>query len=118
MSAQVDVARSYMEAYGRGDVQGVAACLTEDVVWDVHGHAHLEGKAAYLAEMEQNVANPPDVIAERYLEDGDVVVVLGRVRAPLPGGAEFRAVFSDVFTFRDGLAARVESYVVPLGPDR
>lgn len=120
MSEQIACARRYMECYGSGDRDGVAGCLTDDVVWTVHGFARLEGKAAYLAEMER--AEPPEgaleVTPERYFEDGNSVVVTGRVRSPLPDGAVFQAVFCDVLTFRRGLACEVESYVVPLSGDQ
>jgi ketosteroid isomerase-like protein len=42
------------------------------------------------------------------------VIATGTGAGHLRGGAEFRFVFSDLFTFRDDLIARVESYVVPV----
>ncbi|MGH8866716.1 MAG: hypothetical protein ACRDYU_01825 [Actinomycetes bacterium] len=38
--------------------------------------------------------------------------------APRPDGGVLHAAFSDVFTFRDGRACVVESYVVPLSGEQ
>ena len=112
MNEQLDCARRYMTAYAAGDQQAVADCLTDDVVWEVYGHGRFEGKAAYLAEMAQSGAGGswPDVVADRYVSDGDTVVVLGRVR--VPGGEAVNLVFATVFTCRGDRARLVESYVV------
>jgi len=41
----------------------------------------------------------------------------GLAEVPMKAGGELRFAFCDVFTFRDDLICRVESYVVPLtGP--
>ena len=118
MSANTAVVRTYMTAYANGDHAGVETLLTDDVTWIVHGFARFDGRAAYLAEMRRGeAAGLPSIVADRYVEQGDLVCVTGHVRAPLPDGSYADLVFSDVFTFRDGLIAAVESYVVPVATD-
>ncbi|GID29300.1 hypothetical protein Abr02nite_42830 [Paractinoplanes brasiliensis] len=51
---------------------------------------------------------------QRVYEDGAVVVTTGEGRGVSVGHGPFRFAFNDVFTFRDGRIARVDSYVVPL----
>lgn len=117
MSANSDAVRAYMTAYAAGDHAGVDGLLADDVVWIVHGHARFDGREAYLAEMRRGeAAGLPQITADRYVEQGDLVCATGTVRAPLPDGTQVDLVFSDVFTFRDRRIAVVESYVVPLPP--
>jgi ketosteroid isomerase-like protein len=42
-------------------------------------------------------------------------VAIGRGEGRMKGGEEFGFTYCDVFTFRDELICRVESYIVPLG---
>ena len=54
------VARRYFDVYASGDHDAIAACLTDDVVWVIHGHTRIEGKAAYLVEVDRT---GPDVVS-------------------------------------------------------
>ncbi|HYN93273.1 MAG TPA: hypothetical protein VES42_05450 [Pilimelia sp.] len=47
-------------------------------------------------------------------EDGPVVVATGEGGGVSLEHGRFRFAFNDLFTFRDGLIARVDSYLVPL----
>jgi ketosteroid isomerase-like protein len=51
---------------------------------------------------------------QRVHEDGPVVVTAGEGRGVSVDHGPFRFAFNDLFTFRGGLIARVDSYVVPL----
>ncbi len=117
MSSNIDAVRAYMSSYAAGDHEGVDALLADDVTWIVHGFGRFDGRSAYVAEMKRGeAAGQPLIVADRFVEQGDIVCVTGRVQAPMADGSHVDLVFSDVFTFRDGLMAVVESYVVPLGP--
>ena len=82
------------------------------------GFRHLTGKA----DFEGEIVNPqfeenPTLVVDRKVEDGDTVVCIGEGQGQMKSGGDFRFAFCDVFTFRDDLICRVESYVVPLsGP--
>ncbi len=116
MTAHADVVRAYLSAYAAVDKEGVAACLTDDVVWEIVGHGRLEGKDAYLGEMDRaHTTGMPVITEERLLDAGDTVVATGRVTAPTPDGGSFTGAFADLFVFRGDRVCRVESYVVPLG---
>jgi ketosteroid isomerase-like protein len=109
------VARRYMEVYASGDHEAISACLTDDVVWQIHGHTRVQGKAAYLAEVDRSGPDVRlEVTADRYLRDGDDVVVLGRVRATQPDGQVVDLAFADVVHTRDGRIRQLDAYVVPL----
>jgi ketosteroid isomerase-like protein len=105
----------YMDGFRHSDHAGILACLTDDVVWDVHGVRTTHGKAEFDDEIENPVfEGSPELTVDRTLESGDVVITTGTGAGHLRGGADFRFVFSDLFTFRGDLIARVESYVVPV----
>ena len=118
MSSHTDIVDAYMDGFRRSDRSGILALLTDDVAWDLPGFRHLTGKADFAGE----IVNPqfeenPTLVVDRKLEAGDTVVCIGEGQGQMKAGGEFRFAFCDVFTFRDDLICRVESYVVPLsGP--
>ncbi|MDT5270601.1 MAG: uncharacterized protein QOH49_2787 [Acidobacteriota bacterium] len=100
--------QSIFEAFGRGDVPGVLAHLSEDVTWkapgpdvipyfgDRSGHA---GATEFFVQLGTNVDfehfEPGTFVAE-----GDRVVVLGRERGRVKGtGKTFDNEWALVFTF-------------------
>lgn len=88
--------------------------MTEDVVWDLHGHRHLQGKQQFDGEIEnEDFEGSPELIVDRLIEEADMIVVphLGEVKRR--DGALFTFAACDVFTFDADLISRVESYVVP-----
>jgi len=118
VSIHTDIVDAYMEGFRRSDKSGILALLTDDIAWDLPGFRHLTGKPDFEGEIvnpqfEQN----PTLTVDRKLEAGDTVVCIGEGHGRMKAGGEFRFAFCDVFTFREDLIRRVESYVVPLsGP--
>jgi hypothetical protein len=66
----------------------ILACLTDDVVWEMPPYFELSGKTAFDSAIE-NDASPglPDIQLIRLIEEGDIVVAEGAVRATLKDGA-------------------------------
>jgi ketosteroid isomerase-like protein len=111
------VVERYFEGFRRGDHGMILAYLTEDVVWDLPGFKHLEGKEAFDGEIENEAfEGRPSLNVDRLVEDGDTVVAIGEGQSRRKDGMDFRFAFADVFTFRAGAVSRVESYLVPLSP--
>ncbi len=115
MSRHKDLVETYFEGFRRQDHELILDCLTEDVTWYLPGHATLEGKAAFDAE----IANPafegqPTLRIDHLIEDGDAVAAIGEGAAHFKGGQPFRFAYCDAFLFEGDLIRRVESYVVPL----
>jgi uncharacterized protein len=105
----------YMDGFRRSDHEAILDCLTEDVVWHIHGLRTTEGKA----EFDDEIENPafeggPELTVERTFDAGDVVVVAARVSATTARPDASGSPYTDLFTFRNGLIAQVDSYVVPL----
>lgn len=113
MSARKAVVEQYFEGFRQGDHERILACLTDDVVWDLPGHGHLEGKEAFDGEIENDAfAGRPTLHLDRLVEEGDTVVAIGRGESRLKTGEAHRFAYCDVFTFRGPLVRRLESYLV------
>jgi ketosteroid isomerase-like protein len=117
VSERKQVVERYFEGFRRGDHELVLGCLTDDVVWDLPGFKHLEGKDAFDREIENEAfEGRPSLAVDRLVEEDDTVVAIGTGQSRRRDGAAFRFAYADVFTFRDEAVCRVESYVVPLTP--
>jgi uncharacterized protein len=118
MTARKDLVLEYHEGFRQSDHARVLACLTEDVVWDLPGFRHLQGKADFDGEIENpDFEGSPTLVVDRLVEEGDTVVAIGRGEGRHKVGGPFRFAYCTVFTFGGDLIARVESYVVPLKPE-
>jgi ketosteroid isomerase-like protein len=117
MTAHKDVVAAYFAGFRASDHAAILALLTDDVVRDLPGFKHLEGKDAFDGEIENPAfSGSPQLTVDRMIEDGDAVVAIGEGAAHHADGTAFRFAFCDVFTFAAGtdLIGRVESYVVAL----
>jgi ketosteroid isomerase-like protein len=113
-SQRLLVAR-YFDGFRTSDHERILSTLTDDVVWVIHGHRTTSGTSEFDAEIENPAfTGSPELEVHRVLEDGEVVVTTGEGRGVSVAHGPFRFAFNDLFTFRDGLIARVDSYVVPL----
>jgi uncharacterized protein len=82
-----DTLRAAYAAFRAGDLSGVLAALDERIEWhvptvlpqggDYHGH---DGVLSYFAALA-HALEAPEVHVDAVLEDGDRVVVLGRLQA-------------------------------------
>jgi ketosteroid isomerase-like protein len=115
MPARKDLVREYHEGFRQSDHVRVLACLTEDVVWDLPGFRHLQGKAEFDSEIENpDFEGSPTLFVDRLVEEGDTVVAIGRGEGRHKVSGPFRFAYCTVFTFKGDLIGRVESYVVPV----
>lgn len=115
MTTRQQLVHRYMDGFCHSDHASILGCLTDDVVWHVHGHRTTRGKAEFDDEIENPAfEGSPELSVERTVEAGDVVVVTGTGAGRHRERGPFRFVYSDLFTFRDGLIAQVDSYVVPV----
>jgi hypothetical protein len=113
------VVQSIFEAFGRGDVPGVLANLSEGVAWKAPGPSHVpyfgdrrghSGAAEFFTQLGTNVDfehfEPGAFVAE-----GDRVVVLGRERGRVRGtGKTFDNDWALVFTVEGGKVTDFQIY--------
>ena len=113
MRANRDTVARYMEAFGRSDHAAVLACLTDDVEWIIPGAFHGRGKDAFDREIENpSFQGRPRIAVTRMVEENDIVVAEGTVRAQRSDGEFVNLVFCDVFEMRGGLVRKLISYLM------
>lgn len=112
---KLEVLDRYIEGFRRSDHELVLSCLTDDVVWHVHGVRTTRGKAEFDTEIENpNFEGSPELTVDRTLEVGDVFILTGTGVGHHKQAGRFAFVYSDLFTFRGGKITEVEFNVVPV----
>jgi uncharacterized protein len=105
----------YMDGFRRSDHEAILGCLTDDVVWRIHGLRTTHGKGDFDDEIENPAfEGSPELTVERTIEADDTVVVTGTGIGHHRATGRFQFAYSDIFTFRDSLIGQVDSYVVPI----
>jgi uncharacterized protein len=113
MSGNKKTVEAYMAAFEKGDREEVLSCLTDDVVWDLPGAFHLEGKEAFANEIRNDAfQGDPAIAVVRMTEENGVVVAEGTVRTQKKSGGFMNLAYCDVFEMREGKIRRLISYVV------
>ena len=116
--SQRAIVDDYMDGFRASDHERILATLTDDVEWIIHGHRTTVGKTDFDSEIENPAfTGSPELRVDRTYEDGNVVITTGEGRGATRDHGPFRFGFNDIFTFRDGLIARVDSYIVQLPAD-
>jgi steroid delta-isomerase-like uncharacterized protein len=89
-----DVVRQYFDALNRHEVDAAAELLDEEVVEEITGVGILRGRREVRDFFDGLMKAAPDleVIGDRYLCDGDTVVVQWRMNGTFTGGPLFNGV--------------------------
>jgi uncharacterized protein len=115
VNSKQQIVDRYMNGFRRSDHEAVLECLTDDIVWRIHGLRTTHGKAEFDDEIENPAfEGSPELTIERIIEAGDTVVVTGEGVGHHRETGRFRFAYGTLFTFREGLIAQVDSYIVPL----
>lgn len=115
-----DIVKAYFEAFNAGDIDGMLACLADDVAHHVNEGQIREGKdlfAAFCAHMSRTYREElTDMVifengnraAAEYIVNGTYL----ETDAGLPEakGQTYRLPAGSFFTLRDGKIARVTTY--------
>jgi ketosteroid isomerase-like protein len=113
MSHQKQIVTAYMDGFRTTDHKKILSCLTDDVVWEMPGFFYHEGKKAFDKEIENpNADGHPDISIIRLVEEGNIVVAEGIVKAKMKNGSLLDAVFCDVFHFTDGKISKLTTYLM------
>jgi ketosteroid isomerase-like protein len=113
MSLNKATVERYMEGFRRTDRSAILSCLTDDVEWILPGAFHLRGKADFDAHIVDPDALPnPAITVTRLVEEGDVVVAEGKVRAGRKDRSVIDLVFCDVFEMAGGRIRKLTSYLM------
>ena len=113
MTTNKRTVETYMDAFRKTDRDQILSCLTDDVEWLIPGGFHVTGKADFAKHIvDEGFTGQPVITVDRLIEEGDVVVAEGSVRAPRSDGTFMNLVFCDVFDMRDGKIRRLVSYLM------
>jgi len=105
--------QKYIRGFIEGDHPVILSCLRDDVIWDMPGYFHHEGKEAFDKEIaNENFTGLPDISIIRMVEESDVVVAEGFVKAKMKNGVILDALFCDVFHMQDGKITHLTTYQV------
>jgi uncharacterized protein len=115
VSAQKATVQRYTDGFRSGDLALILSCLTDDVVWALHGEKTLTGREAFAAEADGAGGPNPELHLDLVIEEGDTVAVVGHGSVDLGTGNPVDFVYSEVFTFRDALVSRLDTFHVWLG---
>jgi ketosteroid isomerase-like protein len=105
--------QAYMYAFNKLDHPAILACLTDDVEWLVPGAFNTRGKADFDKQIENDAfTGAPIIKLTRMIEERDIVVAEGTVRATRKDGGTLNLVFCDVFELRAAKIKRLTSYLM------
>ncbi|SMC59698.1 nuclear transport factor 2 family protein [Moheibacter sediminis] len=105
----------YMNAFNELDHEKILSCLTEDVIWEIHGHRKLQGKTEFDAEIEnEGFEGKPEITLNRMTEENNVVIAEGTVLAKPKNQNPILLAFCDVFEFENGKIKKLISHLNPI----
>lgn len=113
MSEQKQIVEKYMDGFRATDHEKILSCLTDDVVWECPGFYLHKGITAFGKEIENpNADGHPDIKVIRLVEEGNIIVAEGTVKAKMKDGSNLDLVFCDVFHFTNGKISKLTSYLM------
>ena len=115
MTEQKAVVEAYTEGFRTGDLAKIVSCLSDEVVWALDGDKTLVGRDAFAAEADNGDGPNTQLTLDRLVEEGDTVAVVGHDNVTLGDGDPVDFVYSEVFTFADGLIRRLDTFHILLG---
>jgi ketosteroid isomerase-like protein len=113
MSKNKKVVEKYIDGFNKSDHELILSCLTDDVEWILPGVFHLNGKEEFDKEIENPAfEGKPVIVVNGTIEENDIVITEGTVRAKKKDAEYINLVFCDVFEMKDKLIKRLTSYLM------
>ena len=105
----IEIVKRGYEAFSAGDVETVMSLMDDTIEWVQPGESTISGtyhgKGEFGQYLQLMAAKATEVKPQRFIADGDMVVVLTDVTAGTESGQD-----ADVFTVRDGKIVRAQIY--------
>ena len=113
MTENKKTVEQYMDGFRNSDHQKILSCLTDDVIWEMPGIYKHVGKEEFDKEIENdNFIGSPTIEIVRLVEESDVVIAEGSVKAKMKNGNLLDTVFCDVFIMSNGKIKHLTSYLM------
>lgn len=107
------IVEKYMAGFNEGDHSKILSCLTEDVIWEMHGQFYKSGLEEFDKEIENEAfTGRPTIKVLLLIEEGNFVVAEGSVQCMMKSGDMLDAMFCDVFHFENGKIKKLTSYMM------
>lgn len=101
----------YLDGFRTGDPSKVLACLSEDVVWRLHGCQTFTGLAAFSANISnEDFCALPRLEVEALIEDGNRIVAQGSGEVNQESGSKRSFVFCEVFLIEQMLIQEIDTF--------
>jgi len=115
MSENKIVVEKYIDGFNKSDHKQILSCLTDDVEWILPGVFHLCGKNEFDKEIENPAfEGKPAIVVTRIIEENNIVIAEGTVRAKKRAAESINLVFCDVFEMKDALIKKLTSYLMEI----
>lgn len=115
MTENKKTVEKYIEAFNKSDHKQILSCLTDDVEWILPGVFHLKGKDAFDKEIENPAfEGKPVIVVTRVIEENNIVITEGTVRAKKKDAEYINLVFCDAFEMKNGLINKLTSYLMEI----
>ena len=115
MTENKKAVEKYIDGFNKTDHKQILSCLTEDIEWILPSVFHLKGKDAFDKEIENPAfEGKPVITVTRAIEENDIVITEGTVRAKKKDTEYINLVFCDVFEMKDGLINKLTSYLMEI----
>jgi ketosteroid isomerase-like protein len=114
----LELIQSGYEAFGRGDIPGVLAILSDDIEWTVTevlpqgGHLRGKGDVAGFFERLPSIWEGLNIDVDDFCASGERVCVIGNGSGSVKG-TQTGYGFVHAWTVRDGKAVRFHEYADP-----
>ena len=110
MNNNLDIVRSVYEAFAIGDIPGVIAAFSPDIIWtEAEGGPYggvYTGPDAVLTDVFMRVGGEWDgyaAVPQEFVVDGSTIVTLGEYSGAYKAtGKSFKAPFAHVWKLEDG----------------
>ncbi|TXC71296.1 nuclear transport factor 2 family protein [Sphingomonas ginsenosidivorax] len=114
-----EVVQAYMDLFGRADIDGLLAMMTEDATWTIVGKPHLFAGVGEKSRGEieniwrklyAGIDGGLDMAVTGMIAEGDQVAVEVVSHAQLTNGTVYENAYHFLVTVRDGRIAAVKEY--------
>lgn len=102
------------DAFKSGIMTDFTDCCTDDVRWTIVGTKTVTGKDEILRFMQYSADKilPGIIEIQDVFEEGERATCVGRMSMPQADGSRYQGTFCDVYHFRDGKIAELQSFVI------
>ncbi len=102
----------------QGDYDRFLTYCTQGTKWVFTGERILNGKEEVRQYMKEFYIEPPVFTVKKTIEDGDFVVVQGKITLKSANGIYNHYEYCDVWRFENGKIAELKAYVIEKKADR